>query len=191
VRRLVTLVLALLCAASVLEAQSGNKQVRQGFWIAFGLGAGTFDLSCDGCSYDAKTDLSGTLRMGGTLSQKVLIGGESMGWLHSENNVDQVAGALSGVLLFYPSATGGLYLKGGLGVAYYSASASGFATEDLTAFALSGGVGYDIRLGRNFSLTPYFNGFYGFPASYKSGGAGQGFNVSQSLLQLGLAASFH
>jgi hypothetical protein len=175
----------------MLEAQSSNKQLRQGFWIAIGLGAGTYDLMCSDCSYDAKTDLSGTLRMGGTLSQKVLIGGETMGWTHSENGVDQCAGALSGAVIFYPSATGGFFLKGGLGVAYLTASASGYETETLTAFALSGGVGYDFRLGKTFGLTPYFNGFYGFPASYKVGGVGAGFDVSQSLLQLGLAVAWH
>jgi hypothetical protein len=190
-RRVCAIVLALLCVTSVVEAQANNKQARQGFWIAFGLGAGTYNLSCSGCSYDSKTDLSGTFRMGGTVNQKILIGGESMGWYHTENNIDQWAGALSGVVLFYPSATGGLFLKGGLGVSYFTASATGYTSESLTAFELTGGLGYDIRLGRAFSITPYFNGYYGFPASYTDLGSTVGTSVSQSLLQIGLAASWH
>jgi hypothetical protein len=95
------------------------------------------------------------------------------------------------VLIFYPSATGGFFVKGGLGVSYLTETATGYSSADLTAFALSGGVGYDFRLGKTFGLTPYFNGFYGFPASVKSGGLTSSNKVSQSLLQLGLAVAWH
>jgi len=73
-----------------------------------------------------------------------------------------------GGILYYPSATGGLFLKGGLGVG-----------------------GYDLRLASNFSITPFFNGFYVFPAPLELGGSQTGTDVTQSLLQLGLAVTFH
>ncbi len=60
--------------------------------------------------------------MGGTVSQKVLLGGEMMAWTHYENGLDEWAGALTAVMLYYPSATAGLFLKGGLGVGGYDES---------------------------------------------------------------------
>lgn len=189
-RRLGAVVLTMLCAVPVLEAQSAHQQVRHGFWISAGLGAGIYDLSCDGCSYDVAIDKSGNLRMGGTVSQKVLVGGEMMAWAHYENGVDEWAGGLTAVVLYYPSATGGLFLSGGLGIAGYDASGYGWE-RSVTAFALSGGVGYDLRLASSFSITPFFNGFYGTKASLEFPGTQTGAEVSQSLLQLGLAITFH
>lgn len=178
------------CVVSPLNAQGGHAQIRKGFWISFGLGAGSYDLLCEGCTYDAKTDLSGTLRMGGTVSPNVLVGGETMGWTHTENGVDEFASSLSGVVLFYPSTTGGLFLKGGLGLAMYDATDG---SDDLTAtgFSISGGIGYDIRVAKNFSLTPFVNALYGTSATLKAGGTDTGVSVSQRLFQVGIAATFH
>ena len=189
-RRLCALVPALCCAVSVLEAQSGHPQLRQGFWISGGLGVGFYHLGCDSCSFDGATDKSGNLRMGGTVSQKVLLGGEMMGWTHYENGIDEWAGALTAVVLYYPSATGGLFLKGGLGVGGYDESGYGWEGT-ATGFALSGGAGYDLRLASNFSVTPFCNGFYVFKAPLELGASQTGTEVSQSLLQLGVAVTFH
>jgi hypothetical protein len=189
-RKLLSLLLVACCGSTLLSAQTSHPQVRQGFWISFGLGAGSYDLACDGCTYDAKTDLAGNFRLGGTVSPNLLVGGETMGWTHSEDGVNQLSSSLMAVVLYYPSAKGGLYLKGGLGIAMYRAS-DGTDDATMTGFGFSGGIGYDIRLAKNFSLTPYVNAMYGTSASYKFNGTDTGVSASQRLFQAGLAVTFH
>ncbi len=104
-------------------------------------------------------------RIGGTLNQRVLLGAESSGWIGSHNEVDLSRGNLSAVALFYPSARGGFYLKGGIGFAYITTSISSSTTiggvfyfnsvsESQGGFGATAGVGYDVRLGRNIYLVP-------------------------------------
>jgi hypothetical protein len=189
-RRLCALFLALSCAVPVLEAQTGHPQVRQGFWISVGFGVGVYELNCDGCSFERAIDKSGNLRMGGSVSQKVLVGGEVMAWSHYADGVDEWGGALTAVMLYYPSSSGGLFLKGGLGVGGYDASGYGWQ-QTATGLALSGGLGYDLRLATNFSVTPYLNGFYAFQAPLELSGSPTGTDATQELVQIGFAITFH
>ena len=70
-----------------------------------------------------------------------------------------------GVLLFYPSPRGGLYLKGGPGLSYVTTSISSSTaidgviyfnsvSESSGGFGATAGVGYDARLGRNIYIVP-------------------------------------
>ena len=52
------------------------------------------------------------------------------------------------------SAQGGLFLKGGLGLATAEVEFGGFSVED-EGFGVT--IGYDARVGKNFALTPYFD----------------------------------
>jgi hypothetical protein len=54
------------------------------------------------------------------------------------------------------SAQGGLFLKGGLGLATAEVEFGGFSVED-EGFGVTIGIGYDARVGKNFALTPYFD----------------------------------
>ena len=55
--------------------------------------------------------------------------------------------------MFFPSETGGFFLKGGLGGANVEAEVGGVkVTEKGVGTTL--GLGYDVRLGRNLYLTP-------------------------------------
>jgi hypothetical protein len=60
---------------------------------------------------------------------------------------------------FYPSATGGLFLLGGLGVGSTQLEVDGVGTSGETGFGAIFGLGYDIRVGTSVSLTPFLNGF--------------------------------
>jgi len=66
---------------------------------------------------------------------------------------------LTAAIRFYPSATGGFFLIGGLGLGTVSANVSGFGSASETGAGALLGLGYDLRVGRNVSLTPYWNGF--------------------------------
>jgi hypothetical protein len=187
-------VVALLVVASLpLQAQEEaiNKHARKGFWISFGFGAGSLGASCDGCGdLDRETGVSGYLRLGGTISQNILIGGGTNGFYKDSDGIKQQFGAVSALILWYPSARGGLYLQGGLGYSLYSATDG---IDDIDAGGASAllGIGYDIRLGTNFSLTPFFNVAANGGAEAKFNDVGLGANLNTNLAQLGLGVSWH
>jgi len=149
--------LAVLMAAlvSLPAGAQQNPQTREGFWISFGVGYGS--LGCDDCNNDERE--SGTnlyLRMGGTLSQRLLIGGEANGWTKSQGDATLTVSNIGPVLLFYPSANGGFFLKGGIGMANTSLDLGSIEIEE-TGVGVTLGLGYDARVGRGFALTPYFD----------------------------------
>lgn len=154
----VTSVVALVVAAlspQVASAQ-GHAQTRQGFWFNGGMGYGS--LGCQDCS-GREGGLSGGIALGGTLSQKVLLGVSTNGWSKSDSGERLTVGTLTAMMRFYPSSTGGFFLTGGLGVGQVRAEISGFGSASETGVGALVGLGYDIRVGQNVSLTPYWNGF--------------------------------
>ena len=160
------------------DAGSGRSHTREGFWIGFGLGAGS--LGCDECDGERETAFSGNLKMGGTVNSRVLIGGETNGWYKSQSGITTTYGNLSAVVYFYPSETNGFYLKGGLGLASLAIDVAGYGSADETGGGAVLGLGYDARVGQNFSLTPYLN-FMG--GSFDGGNA--------NVVQFGLGFTWH
>ena len=157
--RIAAVALALIATLSVPAAAQGNAQTRQGFWISFGFGAGS--LGCSDCddADDEDDRLNGinfNLRAGGTLSQRLLIGGEVNGWTKEQDGASLTLTNVGPVLLFYPSAQGGFFLKGGLGLANIEVDFGALNFED-EGVGLTLGLGFDARVGRNFALTPYFD----------------------------------
>lgn len=137
-----------VCAA---PASAQQAQIRQGFWFNLGLGYGS--LGCEGC--DGRLGgISGGLALGGTLSPKLLLGVGTTGFTKSEFGTTTTVGTLDARIRFYPSAPGGFFLTGGLGVGTIS---EGSFSE--TGLGLVLGLGFDIRIGTNISLTPFWNGF--------------------------------
>jgi hypothetical protein len=136
--------------------KEGGKHSRQGFWFNVGLGYGSF--GCRDCN-DRTGSASGGLALGGTISQKVLLGVGTNGWTKSENGATLTVSTLAAVIRFYPSATGGFFLLGGLGVGVIRGEVSGLGSETQTGLGALLGLGWDIRVGRNVSLTPFWNGF--------------------------------
>lgn len=162
---------ALLLLASDAEAQ--RPQTRQGFWFNVGLGAGS--LGCDDCG-SRTNGLSGQLSLGGTLSPRLLLGAGTNGWTRSEDGVTLTMGSLAALVRFYPSATGGFYLTGGLGIASLDPRLGEYGSASDTGMSALLGIGYDIRVGQNVSLTPFWNGiggsFDGYGANFGQIGIG-------------------
>lgn len=148
------LVLAPQAVVAQTSETAENTHQRDGFWFNGGLGGGS--LGCSDC-VGREGGWTGNLTFGGTLSQKVLLAGSSNVWTKSDNGATVTAGALTAMLRFYPSATGGFYLAGGLGVGTLSIDTD-FGDASETGAAAILGVGYDFRVSRNVSLTPYLNG---------------------------------
>lgn len=157
--RIPGLILVLLTTLSMPATAQGNAQTREGFWINFGFGAGS--LGCDDCTDEDGDDerLNGVnfqFRAGGTLSQRLLIGGEINGFTKSQDDATLTVTNIGPVLQFYPAAQGGFFLKGGLGLATAEFEYGGISLED-QGFGVTIGLGYDARVGRKFALTPYFD----------------------------------
>jgi len=133
------------------EPTARLSQSRDGFWFNVGLGYGS--LGCDNC-IDRANGLSGGLSFGGTLSDRVLLGIGTTGWAKSEFGDLLTVGTFDARLRFYPARESGFFLTGGLGVASVSLN-----DDSEYGLGLVLGLGWDIRVAPNVSLTPFWNGF--------------------------------
>jgi outer membrane protein with beta-barrel domain len=183
---------ATLIALGASSAAAQHPQTREGFWIAFGFGGGSARFSCKPCTSDTTlTSATIDLKMGGTVRPNMLIGGELNAWTKNENGETLTIGNLSAVLQYYPAVASGFFLKGGLGYATIRDEAGG-STATGNGFGFIVGLGYDFRVGRNFSLTPIANVYYGGIGELSSGGSSTtGLGWKQSVFELGLDFMFH
>ncbi len=132
-------------------------QTREGFWFNAGTGLGF--AGCQGC-VGSDAGASGGLSLGGRVSDKVLFGVGTSGWYKSyAEGVSLSGGTFDGRIRFYPSVNSGFFLTGGLGLGHISVGVAGFGSE--TEYGVGGlfGLGWDIRIKPNVSLTPFYNGF--------------------------------
>jgi hypothetical protein len=146
-----------LAAGTSASQQATQAHSHQGFWIGLGFGRGV-NLSerLDGKKLGG---FAGFLRLGGTPSQKVLLGFEFAQW-SGESNGTHLRGNASFVTQFYPSERGGAFLKGGVGyagISYASTAGNTITTTSVNGFGLTLGAGLDGRLGRNLYLVPDLN----------------------------------
>ena len=167
---------ALLTALLATTAFAQQAQTRDGFWIGAGLGYGSMGMSCDGCGdVDRVGAPSGYLKLGTTLRQNVLLGIETNAWTKSELGVRLTMANISGAVYWYPMATNGMFVKAGAG--YSALDAGGGGTN---GFGFLGGLGYDVRMSRNLSITPVANWFRG---GFDGGSA--------NVLQIGVGVTSH
>jgi hypothetical protein len=137
----------------LVEVREGG---RHGFWLGLGLGAGgeSYELR-NGAGYSGvlyRPTVS--LRMGGTVSQHLRLGGEVLSWINQNGATTESLSSGLFVAQFYPASGLGLYLKGGVGIGRNAVTfPDGFDVGD-TGFAGLLGAGYEVRLGRRFYLNP-------------------------------------
>lgn len=151
IKRTIALAATLILATgSGLAAQ--ETAPHSGFWLSGGLGAGFTD--------EAAGDDAGPtayLRMGGTPSDRVLLGGEIIGLSRDVGDATVSQANTTFSVLYYPASPGGFFAKGGVGFASAVVStdlAGGTFTSDESGFGLTLGAGYDVRIGGNLYLTP-------------------------------------
>jgi hypothetical protein len=156
-------VLGAALAVLQVPAAAQNPQVRSGFTVSFGLGAGPATFDCDGCGSDSETGTVAYLRLGGAVRPNLIIAGEVGGWLKEEDGVTFSAGNVTATLQWYPSTTGGFFLKGGAGygsVELEFDTGLGTFSASRSGLGLQAGTGYDFRVSRNFSLTPFASWYW-------------------------------
>ena len=179
-----------LAGFAVTTAWAQHPQTREGFWIGFGFGYGTAGLTCDACgSTTREGSASGYVKLGGTLNKSVLLGGEVDAWTKSESGATVTLGNVSAAAYLYPAPQTGFFFKGGVGYANLRVSNSGTATANGFGFVV--GAGYDIRVGRNISLTPVANFYWGGDGDLKESGTTIDTGYKHNVFDFGLGITFH
>jgi hypothetical protein len=190
-RRFIGTAAALLLVAS---PALGQNAARQGFTVSFGLGAGSAAASYEGNTTERISGPSGYLRVGGAVSPTLVIAGESHGLTRKDGTLTSHFGYLLAIAQWYPQPSGGFYVSGGLGLGVIREDDSdpGFDYElQSVGAAAQVGLGYDVRMTRNFSLTPYVN-FLGMGGGKPSlNGQGQSGTMSANAVQFGLGFTWH
>jgi hypothetical protein len=154
-RCLVVLVAVAGALARGASAQS-HPQIRDGFWIGFGLGYGSLGLGCSSCSGPREGALSSYLKLGGTWDPHLLVGVELDVWKPASRHSDDTLSAanLSAVFYYYPNPHRGLFLRGGVGLALLGVTGLDFPEAGPGAVL---GAGYDVRVRAHTSITPVLN----------------------------------
>lgn len=157
IQRLVLLVCLFTATPAFAQVQpvtaSGRQPLaREGFWFSGGLGYGT--IGCSDCDGVRLSGLSGGLSLGTTVNPKFLFGIGTTGFARSIDGSMLRAGTFDARIRFYPSLYNGFHINGGLGLGSVS-------FEGVTEFGAGAmfGIGWDIRVSPNVSLTPFYNGF--------------------------------
>ena len=167
---------ALLTVVLASTSFAQQAQTRDGFWIGGGLGYGSMGMSCEACADTDRVGApSGYLKLGTTIRPNILLGVETNAWTKSELDVRVTMANISGAVYWYPMVTNGLFVKAGAG---YSSIDAG--TGGTNGFGVLGGVGYDVRMNKNLSITPVANWFRG---GFDGGSA--------NVLQIGVGVTSH
>jgi len=179
-------VAALLSLLAVSAASAQRAPARKGFWVGVGGGSGSLGQSCGGCT-GRTTAGTAYLKLGGTLNERWRLGVETDTWVKVAGGTTVVAGNASLAAYYYPMPARGLFLRGGVGFAYYQEQ---HQTNAAIGLGLVGGVGYDLKIGAGFALTPFANLNWG-----SVGDVVRGLTtiraVKQTLTQVGLGVTWH
>jgi len=164
-----TALMLTVSAMSAGFATPAAAQDRAGFWIGAGAGLGTAGIAIDTLG-DAR-DTVGVFHVdaGWTLSRHVLLGLriDSLGItiVHPASAFDERTAIvdLLGTITVYPRASSGFFVRGGAGPSFIDDTDDSAGTLEIRGRGLSvmAGAGYDVSLGRRFSLTPAVSYRYG------------------------------
>jgi hypothetical protein len=178
--RIASLVLGLALISSVPAfaqvpvSNAGSRlQTREGFWFNAGMGFGS--LGCDNCDGARESGLSGGLSLGTAITDRLMLGVGTTGFAKSVDGEMFSVGTLDARLRFYPKRESGFNLTTGLGIGSMS-----YAGESEIGLGLMLGVGWDIRIAKNVSISPFWNGF-----------AMRNSNVDANVGQFGVGITIH
>jgi len=150
----VLLVFGLRATTAVAQ---GTQQTHDGFWFNGGFGFGS--AGCEHC--DSRNEsFTVTLGVGGTLSSRVQLGASIDGWSRGEGGAFAVISIVTVLarVRWYPSAPRGFFFTAGAGLGAVKGETTDIASSFESGTGALLGMGYDIRIGNNASLTPFGNG---------------------------------
>ena len=159
-------VIAMLCGTGIATAvaQRPSRPHRSGLWGELGFGPGQVRIACSGCAGVVSSHgPTSFLRIGGTVSDHVVIGFEAFSLLDkafhysldaSTSTAETATAAV--IIMWYPGKTG-LFFKGGVGAAggQYTipSSPTQADTSSGAGMGLTFGAGWDWSISRKFALT--------------------------------------
>lgn len=167
----VTVVVSVLVfQASAALTQEHYSHERKGLSGRIGIGPGRLDFNCgpaitrgelsaENCIFEGiATSGIGFINVGYAFNQHVVVGVEFDSW-GRQRSVD--GGYMGTVTLhYYPSAVSGFFVDVGAGTSTFVGPAPGF-DERGSGWGLTGGLGYDLRVGASTSLTFQLKSLYG------------------------------
>lgn len=174
-------------------AASAQQPVREGLGTSLGPSLVLASIDCDQCGGESSAGIGGYLRLGRYVRPDLLAGVEVS--LHAlplaYTRYDSQF--LSGVLQWYPAVGKGFFIRGSLGVARLVERDN--EDEDstrnvLTAPALGISLGYDIKRGTGFLLTPFASVTRTLGGDYKRNGQSLG-SADGIAYQIGLGFSWY
>jgi hypothetical protein len=160
-------------AALGSEASAQRGPAGAGFW--FGADGGYGRLALPNCASCEPAGVSfGSIRLGGRLSSRTLVGGE-LGIAGASSELPQTA-VLMGTVSLYPLAASDAHVRLGLGFLGRDAYGN---VDGMVMIALMAGAGYDVRVSPGISVVPSVSWIVG-PGGY-----------STNVLRAGVGITFH
>ncbi len=159
-KQIVAVTFFVLLISSSAEAQ--KRQEHTFFWLSFGAGVGT-NLS-QGSDEAGGFGGAGYIRVGGAITQQILIGVEFLAWVRPlETDTEGDPPTIqrtnpSLMVMYYPSDMGGLFLNAGMSGAYVDIKDGDMWVTERGSGARAG-IGYDITLGHLY-ITPNLDWMY-------------------------------
>ena len=187
---------SVFCLTAPIGAQAPASSGHSGFHAAIGAGYGSMAFTCNVCSDTRESSTALMLRVGGAVRPDLVLSAEVTGWTNGLSLGTESVTWIDLVAQYYPVPTGGFFLKGGLGVAAISSNTvpngAGFLKFDTKSVGGVIGIGFDVRLSKGFSLTPFLDLLYAAPAhgDPQVNGGQSGTTLGANMLHLGLAASW-
>ena len=190
--------------ASTAAPSPRGAQERRGFWVGFGMGHGSAAVTCplrgdcrkgNGQSGPLGSREGGAtmyLKLGGTLGSRVLLGAELTAWSGlavaiPSGRRDATLANLLASAHFYPVRSAGFFLKGGVGMSSLTRHESRGSTS--RGLGLGAGIGYDVRIARDVSLTPALGFARGFVGGTSTFGIRQ--DLKHNVFDATLGVSIH
>jgi hypothetical protein len=146
------------------------RPFHDGFYIGFSLGAGGLQFT-DAQGNESERENSAALtllRLGGAISDNLLLGANLGGWSKTFEEEDGFDTTVTLVRMnfeatFYPILNPDavdVYLRGGLGVSRLTLDIEGFGEADEDGTDVTAGVGLERRLGERFAMGLGFDWHY-------------------------------
>ena len=160
------------------EERAPGPAFRQGLWMSIGGGWGS--QGCSACT-DRLNGVSGSLVLGGSLSEQFLVGMAVGGWMTTADDGTRLSVLMADCRFrVYPAASGKWFITFGAGMSTVSDEVfgPGVLGEFGTAFLI--GTGFDVRVASGVSITPYI-GIMGAKTE----------NLDANIGHAGLAITFH
>ena len=151
-------------ATALAGGAAAQRPHRTGLWFELGGGPAAVRVACAGCadvSFEAGS--GGYLRLGGVLSDRVLLGveafgfdDETFGFTAGDTAFVAETGTVAAVVLWFPWRSGA-FLKGGVGLAEGSFTTTPTTGTPVIAegvgVGLTFGLGWDVAISRKFAIT--------------------------------------